>query len=67
MRKNTTSRGDEDYPWDWLLMRALSLGVSSEDFWRMSPRALLTLMRSAQRAAAPAQSEPTRLSYIPRP
>ncbi|MGN1069948.1 MAG: hypothetical protein ACI4P5_06015 [Candidatus Fimadaptatus sp.] len=54
-------------PWSWLLYRALDMGISASDFWRMSPRAVIVLLRRLRRTQTPAQPGPVRLSYIPRP
>ena len=37
-------------PWDWLLYRAVQMGCTAADFWRMSPRAVRLLMRCHQKS-----------------
>lgn len=73
-RKNNDDRTGGDYPWSWLMYHALDLGVSAEAFWRMSPRAIVLLLREMRKSAQRQQSSPdesddapVRLNYIPRP
>lgn len=56
------------------MYHALDLGVSAEAFWRMSPRAIVLLLREMRKSAQRQQSSPdesddapVRLNYIPRP
>ena len=53
---------------------ALDMGLSAEAFWRMSPRAVIMLMREMRRgmnaqadAASGKDRDTVRLYYIPRP
>ena len=70
------------FPWDWLYFRAVDCGLSAEDFWRSSPRAihlLYTMAREARQGSAPARGRgsrpspgrrggtPVRLSRLPHP
>ncbi len=63
------------YPWAWLMYHALDLGVSAEEFWNMSARAIVLLHKEMRRGveaarssrAAAARPQSRRLNYIPRP
>lgn len=73
-RKNNDDRTGDGYPWSWLMYHALDVGVSAEAFWRMSPRAIVLLLRELRKSAQrqhPLTDEPddapVRLNYIPRP
>ena len=69
---------DSGYPWAWIMYRALEAGMDVDSFWRSSPRAILTLHRTAMaakgmassgsRAPAPRdrQVDRVKLSAIPR-
>ena len=77
MRKKTNSRTDDDeFPWAWLMYRALEAGISYDAFWQMSPRAVLSVLHERLRARADAgaisamptrEPDTVRLGYIPRP
>lgn len=63
------------YPWVWMMHEALRLGLSADDFWRMSARAVCLLIEERARCAgsgrAPGREAPkrsvSRLNYLPRP
>ena len=65
------------YPWAWLLYHALDLGISADDFWEMSARAIVNVQRQMirtkkkeierrQQQQEEAKRGP-RLARIPRP
>ena len=37
------------YPWVWMMHEALRLGLSADDFWRMSARAVCLLIEERAR------------------
>lgn len=38
------------FPWDWMIARALEAGISISDFWRLSPRAVITIRKVSDEA-----------------
>lgn len=63
------------FPWAWLMYHALDLGISTDAFWEMTPRAICILLSEMMRANQPREKhtasgsggQTVRLNYIPRP
>lgn len=60
------------------MTHALDLGIGVDEFWSMTPRAIIMLVQEAERSrssgvketkktSAPASNGVVRLNYIPRP
>ena len=72
----TGAREDGAFPWAWLYFRALDCGMTAEDFWQASPRAIVMLYECAREAsrprviqegsARPTRQPPQRLARLPR-
>ena len=60
------------FPWLEMYDSALRMGLSPQDFWHSSPRALVLLVRGRRKGGGAARAgkapvERVRLSRIPRP
>ena len=71
------SRGGRGFPWVWMLYHALDLGLTYDDFWNMTPRAIMLLQAELGRGSggggrrtaggAVVQGGAMPLSRLPRP